>query len=304
MVIVITGPTATGKTELGVKLARGLNGEIVSADSMQVYKYMDIGTAKPSVDEMRGIPYHLIDFVSPLEDYSVARYINDASVCIDGILSRGKVPIIVGGTGLYIDSLLSGREFSSRGDDELRKSLEEEFDTFGGDVMLKKLHDVDPESAEKLHVNNKKRIIRALEVYETTGKTISLHDKETKLVPPRYRSIKFALNFSERSVLYDRIDRRVDEMISRGLEAEVKTLLEMGVTGSCTSMQAIGYKELLSMECISDAADKIKRESRRYAKRQLTWLKRDKDVIWITWTGTPDYNLGVLKIMEYLYEKK
>jgi len=306
--IVITGPTATGKTALGVRLAKLIDGEIVSADSMQVYKFMDIGTAKPSAKEMCGIPHHLIGFIPPSEDYSVARFIEDASKCIEDILGRKKQPILVGGSGLYIDSLLTGRTFSARGDDNLRKKLEDEFDSAGGDAMLKKLSEIDSDSAEKLHANDKKRIVRALEIFITTGKTISRHDAETKELPPRYNAIKAALNFSDRDVLYAGIDCRVDEMMERGLEAEVRFLLDMGISLNSTAMQAIGYKEISA--AITDESDilsavsEIKKESRRYAKRQLTWLRRDDKVKWITWDSSPDFDCGAQKILEFLNEAK
>jgi tRNA dimethylallyltransferase len=284
--IVITGPTATGKSALGVKLAEQFDGEIVSADSMQVYKYMNIGTAKPTIEERSAIPHHLIDFVHPSEDYSVARYIKDASECIDDIIKRGKQPILVGGSGLYIDSLLSGRSFSARADNGLRKELEDEYDDIGGDKMLAKLGSFDPKAADKLHANDKKRIVRALEAYLATGKTISEHDEETKVLPPRYDTEKYALTFSDREKLYLRIDNRVDKMISLGLINEVKSLLDMGISGKCTSMQAIGYKEIATAifdgSDMAAAVEKIKMESRRYAKRQLTWLRRDDNVKWIT----------------------
>ena len=306
--VVITGPTATGKSTLGVRLAEKINGEIVSADSMQVYKHMDIGTAKPTVDEMCGVPHHLIDFIPPSEDYSVARYVKDASKCLDDILFRGKKPILVGGTGLYIDSLLAGRNFSARADESLRQKLEDEFDSIGGEAMLKKLREVDVESAEKLHANDKKRIIRAFEIHTITGKTISQHDKETKKLPPQYDAIKFALTFSDRAQLYSRIDVRVDEMLKKGLEEEVRSLLKTGTSRKCTSMQAIGYKEISAAVTgetdIKIAVDKVKTESRRYAKRQLTWLRRDNEVSWITWESSPDFDRGVREIMELIHEAK
>jgi len=306
-IIVITGPTATGKSALGVSLAKKFDGEIVSADSMQVYKYMDIGTAKPTIEEMRGIPHHMIDVVPPWENYSVACYVENASKCVDDILRRGKQPIVVGGTGLYIDSLLKGRTFSARGDDNLRRALEAEYDDIGGEAMLVKLREIDADRANKLHENDKKRIIRAFEAYSTEEKPISQHDAESKSIPPRYEALKVALTFADRSELYARIDRRVDEMLARGLEAEVNSLLIKGVSRSSTSMQAIGYKEIADVILdrsdsdetvdISSAVDKIKMESRRYAKRQLTWLRRDKDVKWITWDNAPDIEKGV-KIIE------
>ena len=296
-VIVITGPTGTGKSALGVQLAKQINGEIVSADSMQIYKFMDIGTAKPTNKEMDGIPHHMIDIIHPSEDYSVAKYINDASACIDDIIKRGKRPIIVGGTGLYIDSLLSGRNFSARGDDKLRSELEDKYDKIGSDAMMKKLHSVDPESAAKLKVNDKRRIVRALEIFITTGKTITQHDLESKAIPPRYDSTIFALTYSDRAKLYEKIEQRVDDMIFKGLKKEVESLLEMGISQKSTSMQAIGYKEFSAVITknvdIDYAIDKIKMESRRYAKRQLTWLRRNNQISWITWEDTPDFSLGM-----------
>ena len=302
IVIIITGPTATGKSALGAMLAKSIDGEVVSADSMQVYKYMDIGTAKPTPEERLGAPHHMLDIVPPWEDYSAARYVTEASLCIDDILRRGKTPIIVGGTGLYIDSLVSGRDFSARGDAALRHELNTEYDEIGGDAMLLRLGEFDPQSAAKLHANDKKRIVRAFESYTITGKTISQHDSETKALPPRYDARKFALTFSDRSELYSRIDRRVDSMLEKGLLNEVRGLLDMGVPPGCTAMQAIGYKEMAEVvtgRCsMEDATEKIKMESRRYAKRQLTWLRRDTDVKWITRAGelTIDEFRGIMHL--------
>ena len=307
-VIVITGPTATGKSALGVCLAKLVNGEIVSADSMQVYMYMDIGTAKPTVEEMLGVPHHLLDFIPPWEDYSVARYVEDASKCVNDILGRGKLPIIVGGTGLYIDSLLKGRAFLTRGDDDLRRRLEAEYDNTGGEAMLKKLSDVDAESAAKLHANDKKRIVRAFETFMAARKPISQHDAESKALPPRYNAIKVALSFSDRADLYSRIDFRFDNMMSMGLENEVRSLLDLGVSRINTSMQAIGYKEICDAIIggldANDAVEKIKMESRRYAKRQLTWFRRDNDIKWLVWEKVPDIDGGVQKVMELVNEAK
>jgi len=312
--VVITGPTATGKSTLGIHLAKAVDGEIVSADSMQVYMHMKIGTAAPTIDEMCGIPHHLIGFVPPRDDYSVARYVKEAANCVDDILQRGKTPVIVGGSGLYIDSLIKGRNFSARGDVSLRRKLEKEFDHTGGSAMLEKLREIDADSAAKLNANDKKRIVRAFEAFQTTGKPISQHDRETVTHPQRYSAVRFALSFSDREVLYSRIDRRVDDMMSRGLTDEVISLLDMGVSRGNTSMQAIGYKEISAVLTegteedktgkIKDAVDKIKMESRRYAKRQLTWLRRHDDVVWIIWNDSPDFNSAVGKIMELLNEKK
>jgi len=290
--IVITGPTATGKTALGALLAKTANGEVVSADSMQIYKHMDIGTAKPTGDEKLGVPHHMIDVVPPWEAYSAARYISDAARCVDDILLRGKLPVIVGGTGLYIDSLLSGRVFSPRGDEALRSGLEAQYDEAGGEAMLRRLGEFDPESAARLHANDKKRIVRAMEVYAMSGNSISQHDRDTKALPPRYDALKIALTFSDRAELYARVGRRVDAMLLRGFCAEVRGLLEMGVAPGATAMQAIGYKEMtgavLGHLSIEDAVENIKMETRRYAKRQLTWLRRDKGILWREWEKEPD----------------
>ena len=306
-IIVITGPTATGKTELGAMLAKALDGEVVSADSMQIYKYMDIGTAKPTTEEMLGVPHHMLDIVPPVEDYSVALYVEDAAQCIDDVLKRGKQPVLVGGTGLYIDSLLSGRGFSARGDAELRRALETEYDDIGGDAMLEKLRGFDPENAAKLHANDKKRIVRAFEVYETEGKTISQHNLETKSLSPRYDAIKYALTFSDRKNLYARIDSRVDAMISNGFEHEVRRLFDMGVPPGCTAMQAIGYKEMSRVIrdelSLDEAVETVKMESRRYAKRQLTWLRRDSEIEWIVRENTP-YIEGCAREIARHYETK
>ena len=296
-VLVITGPTATGKTELGVALAESLGGEVVSADSMQVYKYMDIGTAKPSEDEMRGIPHHMLSVVSPFEKYSVSQYVEGASRCVDDILSRGKVPVIVGGTGLYIESLILGRDFAGSGaDPALREKLSAEYDALGGEKMLEKLREYDPKRAEKLHPNDKKRIIRALESAEG-GLTITEHDAKTRLNPPRYNVKIIVLGFEERSVLYGRIDRRVDAMMERGLVGEVRSLLQMGLTAEHTAMQAIGYKELVQAFgggiSLDAAVEDIKRGSRRYAKRQTSWCARYENALRINWKNSPDIDSGI-----------
>ena len=295
-IIVVTGPTATGKTALGIVLAKQYNGEVVSADSMQIYKRMDIGTAKPTPEEIGDIPHHMIDIVDPAESYSVAQYVEDAAACVDDILARGKLPIIVGGTNLYIDSLISGRTFADQpGDPAVRQALLDRYDAIGGEAMRQELAAVDPERAEKLHPSDKRRIVRALEIFRLTGKTITQHDAETKLLPPRYNATQFALTFSDRARLYDRINRRVDIMVEAGLFDEVRTLLAEGLSAHCTAMQAIGYKEVVrALEgelTDQEAIDLIKQESRRYAKRQLTWLRRNPDLRWISWETEPDLSL-------------
>ncbi|NLL46351.1 MAG: tRNA (adenosine(37)-N6)-dimethylallyltransferase MiaA [Clostridiales bacterium] len=297
-IVVITGPTATGKTRLGVLLCRKTGGEVVSADSMQIYRGMDIGTAKPTAAEMEGVAHHMMGVVSPQEQFSVSRYVDMAAACTDDILKRGKLPFLVGGTGLYIDSLISGRNFAHRaGDGELRCSLGAKYEALGGEKMLEMLAERDPETATRLHPNDKKRIVRALEVLELTGKTISEHDRETRLLPNRYDALKIALTFADREELYRRIDLRVDMMMDLGLEAEVRALLAGGLSTESTAMQAIGYKELAAAiegKCtVSEAVESIKRESRRYAKRQLSWLRRDESVHWIFWEKEPDYEKAI-----------
>lgn len=291
--VVITGPTASGKTALGVALARRLGGEVVSADSMQIYRGMDIGTAKPTPEEMQGVPHHMIDIADPAENYSVSRYAAEASACVDDILARGKLPIVVGGTGLYIDSLIAGRTFADgTADTALRQELSERYDEIGGEGLLGELRKVDPERAAKLHPADKKRIVRAMEVYILTGRTITQHDAETRAVPPRYDAAKIALDFAVRQDLYDRIDRRVDIMVQQGLFDEVRALLAAGVPADCTAMQAIGYKEAVAAvqgkAAPQDAVAAIQLASRRYAKRQLTWLRRDQDLFWLRHEKTPD----------------
>lgn len=306
-VLVITGPTATGKTELGVRLAQELNGEIVSADSMQVYKYMDVGTAKPTKDEMGGIPHHMIDVASPFERYSVAMYVEAASRCCDDILSRGKVPIIVGGTGLYIESLILGRDFAPMDEESpLRRELEEEYDRAGGEEMLKRLAERDPVRAQKLHPNDKKRIVRALESC-AAGVSITDHDIETRRLPPKYNARTVVLGYEERERLYDRINRRVDVMMERGLVGEVEGLLNMGLTQGHTAMQAIGYKEIIAAlrgeTSLEEAVALVKQGSRRYAKRQISWCTRYKDALRINWKENPNMSQAVQASTFFFGEK-
>lgn len=277
-VIVVAGPTASGKTALAIELARKLGGEIVSADSMQIYRGMNIGTAKATPQEQAAARHHMIDVADPAESYSVSRYVDEAVLCCEDILSRGKVPVICGGTGLYIDSLLSGRDFGSREDDgALREELSARYDAIGGEAMLAELAAFDAERASKLAPNDKKRIVRAFEVYQLTGETISEHDARTRLIPPRYDAEYHILGMTDREALYRRIDARVDKMLSLGLVGEVENLLKT-VPPSATSMQAIGYKEIASYlrgECrLEDAVNLIKQSSRHYAKRQITWFKK------------------------------
>ena len=303
-IIVIMGPTATGKTALGIALAEKTGGEIVSADSMQVYRHMDIGTAKPTAEELARVPHHMIDIVSPFESYSAARYVADASACVDDILRRGSLPIIVGGTGLYIDSLIAGREFSAMSDDTLRASLSGRYDAEGGDALLEELRAVDPDSAGRLHPNDKKRVVRALEIATLTGSTITAHDALSRQSPPRYDACVIALSYTRREDLYRAIDSRVDTMLGRGLLDEVRGLMSMGLSREHTAMQAIGYKELtgviLGDRSLQEAAESVKMESRRYAKRQLSWFRRNKEAHWILWDKEPDFDNGLQISTEYL----
>lgn len=307
-IAVITGPTATGKTRLSVELARELGGEIVSADSMQIYRGMDIGTAKVTQREMQGVRHHMLDVASPFEAYSVSRYVEQASACIDDILARGKLPIVAGGTNLYIDSLIAGLDFAdNEQDNALREALGRQYDTSGGEAMLERLRGFDPERAEKLHPADKRRIVRAIEVYELTGKTITEHDRETKMREKRYDAAKIALCFEDRQELYDRINARVDEMVREGLYDEVKRLLDAGLSPECTAMQAIGYKEpaayFSGQMSMDEATELIKLSSRRYAKRQLTWLRRDEDIFWLRWGKVPDFDEARRLSTEFLHSR-
>lgn len=306
-ILVICGPTASGKTALAVELALRHRGEVVSADSMQIYRRMDIGTAKPTQAEMRGVPHHMLDVADPEEDFSVARYVDMAAKCVDDILSRGRLPILAGGTGLYIDSLLSGRTFAPfQPDSPLRGELEEQLRREGGAAMLARLAQVDPDSAARLHPNDEKRIVRALEVYQSTGKTITQHNLETQAIPPRYDALTLALAFERREDMWSRIDRRVDQMMDQGLVAEVQGLLDSGVPAKCTAMQAIGYKEmaaaLLSGGDVRSAAEEIQLRSRQYAKRQLTWFRRNKAARWLLWGREPDFAAALQTSTEYMEE--
>ena len=294
--LVITGPTATGKTALGVEAALAFRGEVVSADSMQVYKGMDIGTAKATMEERRGVPHHMLDVADPHQNYSAAKYAAEASLCVDAIRRRGKLPVVVGGTGLYIDGLLRGTDYAAAPEDPaLRADLEAEYDRLGGDALREKLRAVDPARAEILHPGDKKRLVRALEVYILTGETITAHDERSRSAPPRYRALTVALDFRERETLYERIDRRAAAMFDRGLVEEVRALLDGGVPRDGTAMQAIGYKEtaeyLDGVRSLGETVELVQRRSRQYAKRQLTWLRRDDHVRWIRWEKEPDMEI-------------
>lgn len=293
-IICIAGPTASGKTALAVELAKELNGEVVSCDSMQVYKRMDIGTAKPTVEEMQGIPHHMLDVAQAWEDFSVSRYCNQAAPIVDDIIAQGKTAIIAGGTGLYMDSLIRGNNFAPFPSTGVREALEARAEAEGIQPLLEELAQVDPESTGRLHPSDRKRIIRALEVYRETGITITEHNRRTREVPPKYRPVWLGLDFSDRAALYRRIDRRVERMLEAGLLDEIRSLLESGIPETCTAMQAIGYKEFLPVlrgeRGLCDAAAEVCQSSRRYAKRQLTWFRRNPNMHWIVREedGAPD----------------
>lgn len=284
-IICIAGPTASGKTALAATLAKELNGEVVSCDSMQVYRRVDIGTAKPTLEEMQGIPHHMIDVAEPWEDFSVSRYCEMAAPIVDDIISRGKTAVIAGGTGLYMDALIRGNAFAPFPATGVRERLEAQADAEGMEAMLSRLRAVDPDAARRLHLSDRKRILRALEVYLETGETITEHNRKTQAVPPRYSPLWLGLDFTEREELYRRIDLRVGLMLQQGLVEEIRGLLAEGIPEKATAMQAIGYKEFvdaLDGRCtIEEAADQVRQSSRRYAKRQLTWFRRNKAIHWL-----------------------
>ena len=304
-VLVICGPTATGKTKLAVELALRYDGEVVSADSMQIYRRMDIGTAKPTPEEMQGVPHHMLNVAEPQENYSVARYVEQASACVDDILARGKLPIVAGGTGLYLDSLLSGRKFASFAGG-VRARLQQRVEQEGIQQLYDELKAVDPERAEKLHLADEKRILRALEIFYETGKTMTEHDAEDAKRPPRYEALTLALSFEDRAHLRARIDQRVDGMMAAGLVDEVRALIASGVPAACTAMQAIGYKELTGAlrgeRSLSEAVEEVKLRSRQYAKRQLTWFQRNHSTHWLLWEKYPDFPKAVHRSTEYMEE--
>lgn len=304
-IIAVAGPTASGKTALSVKIAKELGGEVVSCDSMQIYKGMDIGTAKPSLEERCGVPHHMIDIISPDEKYNVVSYKRDAEAAIDDILKRGRAPVLAGGTGLYMDSVLSNTAFSENSSFSVaRERLEKLFEEKGREYIFEMLEKIDPEAAEKIHPNNTRRVIRALEIYETTGKTLTQANIESKR-PEKYESLVIGLMW-DRETLYERINERVERMMAEGLLKEVETLRKKGMKAEYTSMQAIGYKELFEYfegNCtLEEAKEKIKQESRRYAKRQMTWLKRNKKINWLILQK--DYNLNKIYEQSFTLIKK
>ena len=297
--IILTGPTAVGKTSLSLSLAKELDGEIVSADSMQVYRYMDIGTAKIREEERQGIPHHLIDVLDPWEDFNVVRFQKMAREALEEIWERGHIPIVTGGPGFYIQALLYDIHFTENNEDSsLRKDLENYARENGAEALHSRLAEVDEKAASQIHFNNVKRVIRALEFYYQTGKKISEHNEEERKRTSPYDFKYFVLN-DEREHLYARINQRVDLMMEEGLVEEVQKLKEMGCDSTMVSMQGLGYKEILSYlegECtLDEAVYKIKRDTRHFAKRQITWFKRERDVIWL---HKPDYDYDETKIRE------
>ena len=283
--ICIAGPTASGKTSLSIALAKELDAEIVSCDSMQVYKRMDIGTAKPTAKEMAGIPHHMLSVAEPWEDFSVGKYCSLATPIVDDIIARGKTVIIVGGTGLYMDALIKGNDFAPVPSTGRREELEQLAAEHGIEAVIEQLRAVDPESADRLHPSDQKRIIRAMEVYLETGETITEHNRKTQLIPPRYDPVWFALEDADRADLYTRIDRRVELMLQQGLIAEIQGLLDAGIPEKSTAMQAIGYKEfvdaLQGRSSMETATALVQQSSRKYAKRQLTWFRRNPAIHWL-----------------------
>lgn len=297
--IILTGPTAVGKTHLSIRLAKAVDGEIISADSMQVYRHMDIGSAKILPEQMEGVPHHLIDCLEPEEEFNVVRFQQMALEAMEGIYQRGRIPILTGGTGFYIQAITGDIDFTSHGEDttyrrELGKQAAEE----GAEVLHQKLRAIDPASADAIHPNNVKRVIRALEYYQQTGQPISAHNQEQRQKESPYNLAYFVLN-DQRSRLYEQIDRRVDEMLARGLVEEVKKLKTMGYHRGMVSMQGLGYKEILAYldgECsLEDAVYILKRDTRHFAKRQITWFKREREVEWFY---KPDYNYQEEKILQ------
>lgn len=296
--IVICGPTASGKTSAGVSLAKSLGAQVVSADSMQIYKGMDIATAKPDIQQMQGVKHHLIGYVDRNQAYSVADYLNDARSVINRLLGENILPVVVGGTGLYISSLVDNIVFDeNKTDKALRLSLQNQAHTLGNKAMLDRLYAIDPQCAESLHPNNINRILRAIEIYEKTGITMTEHKRRSRLKKSPYDCLMLGIDYADRNVLYERINKRVDIMMDTGLLQEAKSAYESGSLGD-TAAAAIGVKELIPyfQGCISldDAIEKIKMETRRYAKRQLTWFRRDERINWVIC----DENTDSEKILE------
>ena len=304
-IVCVVGPTACGKTTLGVLLAKRFDGEVVSADSMQIYRGMTIGTAAPRLAEMDGVPHHMVAVADPAEQWSAARYAESAIPVIDDILARGKLPILVGGTGLWLDAVVRGHGFAGgHAGGEVRRTLQKRLAVEGIEPLLMELRQVDPAAAERLHPADEKRILRALEVWLETGKTITAHNEETKRLPSRYDAVWIGLRFADREDMKALIDRRVDVMVEEGLLDEVRGLLESGLPRDATALQAIGYKEFLGVldgsATEAEAIAEVKLRSRQYAKRQLTWLRRNPDIHWIEWEKERDFGRALQVSTEIL----
>ena len=283
-IICVVGPTASGKTKLAVQLAKLYDGEVVSCDSMQIYKHMDIGTAKPTKEEMEGVAHHLIDMVEPGEDFSAGKYVQLADACVQDILSRGKTAVIAGGTGLYVDSLIAGRSFAPVPQTGRREALEAQLRETGGEAMLARLREIDPEAAARLHPADEKRVIRALELFEATGRRMSDQRREARPAEAPYHALCLCLTCRERAVLYSRIDRRVDEMVENGVLDEARQVYDHR-DAYRTAAQAIGYKEFFpyfeGTANLTECTERLKQATRNYAKRQLTWFRRQNDAVWL-----------------------
>ncbi len=304
-ILCIVGPTACGKTKMGILLAKQFNGEVVSVDSMQIYRGMTIGTAAPTAAEMDGVPHHMVAIADPEENWSVARFVEEADKCIQDILRRGKLPILVGGTGLYLDAIIAGRTFApgvSGG--KIRTTLEFRLATEGIEPLHAELRAVDPESAERLPLADEKRILRALEVYLETGKTMTQHNQESQQIPKKYDATYIGLAFADRADMRALIDHRVDLMVENGLLDEIRALLARGLDRSCTALQAIGYKEFLAAldgeASMAEAIEEVKLRSRQYAKRQLTWLRRNTNIFWIHWEKERDFSAAIRLSTDFL----
>ena len=307
-VLCVVGPTATGKTKMGVALAKRFDGEVVSVDSMQLYRGMTIGTAAPTREEMEGIPHHMVAVADPAESWSAARYVHAADACVQDILGRGRLPVLVGGTGLYLDALIRGTDFAAGSQGTaLRQQLQRRARQEGTETLLEELRRIDPAAAQKLHLRDEKRIIRALEVWYETGCTITEHDRQERQRPPKYDALYIGLDFLDRQDLRDRIDKRVDTMVEQGLLEEVEALLASGLPRDATALQAIGYKQFLAVAegtaTRQEAIAEVKLRSRQYAKRQLTWLRRNPDIFWIRWESRPNFPEGLQKATEYLHSR-
>ncbi len=309
-VIAIVGPTGVGKTALSLGLAKKINGEIISCDSMQIYREMDIGTAKLSQNEMLGITHHMIDILAPDEPFNVDKYVDMSRNCIKSIRKRGNIPMLVGGTGLYADSLLGNISFvKTAGDEKYREYLFNLAEEKGNEYVHEMLKDIDPVSYEGIHFNNVRRVVRALEVYKCTGKSITYHNEMSKKEPTPYNPLIFGLT-RNRDELYERIDKRVDIMLKEGLANEVENLYNKGYRENLTSMQGLGYKEFIKYfngeYTFDEAVEVLKRDTRHYAKRQLTWFNRNKDIIWINLSETSEdeaCEFAISKSLEHIHEK-